>query len=162
MFIEFLFVNLLIIQCLFLMAHDFVDLFPFNDIENLRQSRSFKMRVLTTAVKTLPAIIALVLAVIYFGEWKPVGIGIYFSAYFFTTIAVTYFIWYRPYLFGTSEEQKSNYKIEFSRTHQILPAIGDNPRPNTLHVFVHLLFFVNALLMAYVGFNFNYYLNIIR
>ncbi len=150
---EFLFVDLLLIHCLSLLFHDYIDLFPLNDVESMRIYNSSSERFISTLLKSIPAIIALILAVLYFGEWKTYIVKIFMFSYFTIGLMVIYWVWYRPYLFGTGEKQKLKYMNNYGRTHQILPAIGDNPRPNTLHIILHILFAINFLLMLMSGYN---------
>lgn len=152
-FIEFLFVDLLLIHFLSLLLHDYVDLYPLNDVESARINISPVKRIIHTLIKTIPALAVLILAVLYFGEWKPFGVRIIMFAYFSVWLMVIYLLWYKPYFFGTGDEQKLNFQTNFGRTHQILPAIKDNPRPNTLHFILHILFFINFLLMLLCGYN---------
>jgi hypothetical protein len=55
-------------------------------------------------------------------------------------------MWYVPYLFGTSEQEKRTYSRMYAGTRQVLPARGDNPRPNLLHLCFHALFLVTLAL----------------
>jgi len=55
-------------------------------------------------------------------------------------------MWYVPYLLGTTEERKREYLRMYAGTRQVLPARGDNPRPNLLHVGFHVLFVINFVL----------------
>ncbi len=152
-FAEFLFIDLLLIHVFSLIVHDYVDLYPLNDIENIRINSAPLKRFFRTMVYSVPAIAALIVAVIYFGELKPFGVRIFMSVYFSAWIIFVIINWYKPYLFGAGEEEKLKYMNKFGRTHQILPQINDNPRPNTLHVVLHILFFINFLLMIVCGYN---------
>ena len=51
-------------------------------------------------------------------------------------------MWYLPYFLGTTAEWKDEYLRMYAGTRQVLPARGDNPRPNLLHVCFHVLFVV--------------------
>ncbi len=55
-------------------------------------------------------------------------------------------MWYVPYLRGAPQKQKAEYLSMYAGTRHILPARGDNPRPNLFHVGIHLLFVVNFCL----------------
>jgi hypothetical protein len=59
-------------------------------------------------------------------------------------------MWYIPYFFGSSEEQKRTYARMYEGTRHVLPPRGDNLRPNLLHVCFHVLFIVNLLLATTV------------
>lgn len=150
---EFLFVDLLLIHFLSLLFHDYVNLYPLNDVENIRQSTPALKRIIMTLLNSAPALAALIIAILYFGEWKPFEIRFLMFAYFFIRGVAIYFKWYNPYLFGASEKRKLKFQVKFGRTHQILPVINDNPRPNSLHFILHLLFFINFILLLICGYN---------
>ncbi len=150
---EFLFVDLLIIHFLSLLFQDYINLFPLNDVENINQSITALKKLIKTIINTLPALAVLILSILYFGEWKPLDIRFIMFAYFIIRGIIIYFVWYVPYLFGTSERRKLIYQKNFGRTYNILPSIKDNPRPNTLHVVLHLIFFLNFILMLISGYN---------
>jgi hypothetical protein len=55
-------------------------------------------------------------------------------------------MWYLPYFRGASEKTKDEYRRFYAGTHQVLPARGDNPRPNLLHLLLHVLYAATLLL----------------
>jgi hypothetical protein len=61
-------------------------------------------------------------------------------------------MWYVPYFLGTTEERKRDYSRMYAGTRHVLPARGDNPRPNLLHVCFHVLFVINFLLVRVLRF----------
>jgi len=153
MTLESLFVVALVLQVLHLILQDWIDLFPLNDIAHLKQSMSLTSRRLMIVGNSLPAIIALILALIYGGQPKPLGVALYWAAYLGSVIVLMYTMWYKPYFFGATAEQRQEYALAYGRTHQILPSRGDNPRPNSFHVILHVLFALNACLAIGIGFN---------
>jgi hypothetical protein len=62
-------------------------------------------------------------------------------------------MWYLPYFRGAPEEQKREYLTMYSGTRHLLPARGDNPRPNAFHMGVHALFAVNLCLAVVLRFH---------
>ncbi len=150
---EFLFVDLLLIHFLSLLFRNYINLYPLNDVENIKENVPPQKKTIKTLVNSIPALAILVIAILYFGEWKPFDIRFIVFAYFIIRGIIIYFVWYSPYLFGTSDKRKIIYQNKFGRTHNILPAINDNPRPNTLHVILHLLFFISFILMLLCGYN---------
>ncbi len=150
---EFLFVDLLLIHFLSLLFRDYIDLYPFNDVDKIGENVPPLKKLIKTIINSIPALAVLILAILYFGEWKPFGIRLIVFAYFIFRGIIIYFTWYVPYLFGTSDRKKLIYQNKFGRTHNILPAIKNNPRPNTLHVILHILLFINFLLMLLCGYN---------
>lgn len=154
MLIEFIFTDLLIIQLAYLLFHDLVDLFPFNDIERIKSTKPRGKIILWTLVNTVPAALALFFAARYIGEYKPFLVAAYFVFYFVTTLLIIFLKWYVPYFAGASEKEISENEFLYGRTRQILPPIKNNPRPNTLHVILHALFAINTVLMIMIVFNF--------
>jgi hypothetical protein len=61
-------------------------------------------------------------------------------------------MWWLPYFFGASEETKRRYAAMYAGTRQLLPARGDNPRPNALHLAFHALFVLNLGLALWLRF----------
>jgi hypothetical protein len=150
---EFTFVVLLTLQCLILLLHDWISMPPLNDIAAMRRTLPARARMLMVAGNLLPPLIVLVLETRLYEQPKPLGIGIYFVAYFVITLVMIYMSWYHPYLAGATAEEKERFRAEYGRTLQLLPPRGDNPRPNAIHVFLHLIILINAALAVPIGFN---------
>ena len=147
------FVITLVLQTLHLICQDWLDLFPFNDIARLRETISPSNRLLVIAGNSVPSLIALGLALFYLGRATPLGVGLYWIAYFGSVVVLMYTMWYRPYFFGASAEQRQEVAYAYGRTYQLLPPRGQNPRPNTFHIVLHGLFLINAVLGIAIGFN---------
>jgi hypothetical protein len=143
----------LALQTLHLICQDWLDLFPLNDIAQLKQTMPPFTRLLMILGNSAPSIVALSLALIYRDLSTPLGVGLYWAAYFGSVLVLMYSMWYKPYLFGATAEQRQEFIHAYGRTHQILPRHGDNPRPNTFHVILHVLFLVNSVLSIGIGFN---------
>jgi hypothetical protein len=62
-------------------------------------------------------------------------------------------MWYVPYFRGAPEEQKKEYLSMYAGTRHILPARGENPRPNLFHIGIHLLFIATFSLAVMVRFH---------
>ena len=60
-------------------------------------------------------------------------------------------MWYVPYWMGTDEKTGREYRAMYAGTRHVLPARGDNPRPNLAHLCFHLLFVVNLGLALALG-----------
>ncbi len=152
MYLEFIFIDLLLIHIFFQMFYDFIDIFPLNNIQNIIQVRTFKERLFLSFLHALPSLMTLTLSLIYFGESKPLGVVIFFIFYFGTSLTLIFLNWYAPYLWGTTETKKEIIETEFKDTYQILPVHRDNPRPNALLVILHSLFLINSFIMIRLGF----------
>jgi hypothetical protein len=68
------------------------------------------------------------------------------------TVASAIAMWYVPYYFGTTEQRKRDYAKMYAGTLQVLPARGDNPCPNLLHLCFHALFLINLVLALVLRF----------
>ena len=148
-----LFVSTLALQTLHLICQDWLDLFPLNDIAHLRETISQTNRLLMIVGNSAPSMIALLLALVYLGQPTPLSVGLYWVAYFGSVLVLMYTMWYKPYFFGATAEQRQEFAYAYGRTHQILPPRGENPRPNTFHLILHALFLMNAGLSIGIGFN---------
>jgi hypothetical protein len=148
-----LFVVALALQTLHLICQDWLDLFPLNDIAQLKQTISPTSRLLMILGNSAPSIIALSLALLYLDQPIPLGVGVYWAAYFGSVLVLMYSLWYKPYIFGATAEQRREFVHAYGRTHHVLPPRGENPRPNTFHLILHALFLVNSVLAIGIGFN---------
>jgi hypothetical protein len=77
---------------------------------------------------------------------KPAYVSNYWVIYCAVALMSAIGMWYVPYVRGAREEEKEEYLRMYAGTRQILPARGDNPRPNLFHVGIHVLFVVNFCL----------------
>lgn len=150
---EYLFIVLLTLQCLILLIHDWINIFPINDVRGMNEVIPRPTKIMVMVGNVLPPVLVLVMESRLFGRHKPLGVGLYFAIYFGITLAMMYLSWYHPYFFGATAEEKERYRKAYGRTLQILPRRGDNPRPNTIHLFLHTIFIVNAVLSLLIGFN---------
>ncbi|MBI3723376.1 hypothetical protein HY251_05400 [bacterium] len=142
------FVITMSVQTLYLLLHDLISLPPLNDLVGLRARTSRRARLLVTAGNTLPSAAVLLFAIPYMHQPKPVGVLTLFGLYFALLFSLVFQAWYRPYFFGATAEEKRAWQEEYGHTHVLLPARGDNPRPNTMHLILHVLFLANGVLAA--------------
>lgn len=92
------------------------------------------------------------LAINFWHRPRPWFVTDYWLVYCAVTVASAIAMWYVPYFFGATEKQKRDYSGMYAGTRQVLPARGENPRPNLLHVCSHILFGVNLLLALLLRF----------
>lgn len=151
--VETIFLVLSLIQFLILLVQDTVNLFPLNDIKHLQESMSLRDRTLMFIGNTVFFLICLVLQIVYFGQPKPVWVGGYAVLLYGLNLYLMYQQWYKYYFFGAAAEVNAKYALEYGRTLHILPARGSNPRPNLLHLVLHVLFVCNTILAIIVCFN---------
>ena len=80
----------LALQTLHLICQDWLDLFPLNDIAQLKQTMSPTSRLLMILGNSAPSIIALSLALIFLDQPTPPGVGLYWAAYFGSVLVLMY------------------------------------------------------------------------
>jgi hypothetical protein len=107
-----------------------------------------KLRAATFINSLFPA--TAVAFVFYFWRLpKPRFVTRYWIIYCAITVLSAIAMWYLPYVVGAPEKMKDEYQRFYAGTHQILPARGDNPRPNLMHVLFHIVF-VATLIFAFL------------
>lgn len=137
---------------LFLALHDWIDIYPLNDLATFNKHCSLRNKVLMTFINTPFFIIYTGILLYYWSTPMPPYAKAYLlvcNLLFFTGII---FSWWLPYLFGWPVSQVKDLHETHGTTHAFLPAIGNNPIPNTLHVIFHLVFVVNMIATCVVIF----------
>lgn len=133
------FIMLQVILLLFMLFHDWIPIPPFNDIKALEVCECTYYRLLGSLINGTMVLVPLILTILSFGNAHishPIAITVW-SFYFVLTLGAI-FSWWVPYFFGSSEKHKEVFS-KFQNTHSFLPPRGDNIRPNTLHVALHLM-----------------------
>jgi len=130
---------------LFLLLHDWINIYPLNDLTTFNKHCSLRNKIVMTCVNT-PFFIIYTTTLLYYWatpfSWYAKIYLIICNALFSIGIM---FSWWLPYFFGWPTEQTKELRETHSSTHTFLPAIGNNPIPNTLHVIFHLIFFINII-----------------
>jgi len=138
-----------IILFLVMTLHDWVSVFPLNDLATLKKTDSVKYRVLGSCINGAFVLAPLVLTLVYQEGNRLASLSICF---FYGGLTLgTLLSWWVPYFFGSSAAHKKAFD-KFKGTHHFLPSIGDHVVPNTLHVILHLLVwgcFVYSLIILY-------------
>ena len=57
-----------------------------------------------------------------------------------------FYLWWRPYFFGSDAWWIEIYNKKFKETIQILPSIKDNPRPPLDRIIIHILIVITFIL----------------
>lgn len=130
-----------LVQCslaLIMLLHDWVHIPPFTDILALKQNHSVAFRLLMTVVNSMTVLVPLGISIYIFGVNAPPlwAVRTIFWCYLGLTVG-TIGSWWVPYFLGSSASHKEGF-AEYRNTHQLLPARGDNVRPNTLHIVLHV------------------------
>lgn len=146
------FAGLISLQFVVIVAHDLVDIPGWAHGSQVRAvvgGRKFWIATLINAV--FPGL-AFVSALRFWRGAVPECVANYWGVYCAITVLSAVTMWWLPYFFGTKAETKRMYAQMYAGTIQVLPARGDNPRPNLLHLFFHALFVVNLGLALGVRF----------
>lgn len=135
----------LMLITLFLLFHDWINIYPLNDLATFNKHCSLRNKILMTIINTPFFIVYTLILLWYWSIPFPFhaklylilcnvlfGIGIIFS-------------WWIPYFFGWPTQQVKELQETYSSTHTFLPHINNNPIPNTLHVIFHAVFFINFI-----------------
>jgi hypothetical protein len=150
--IETLFAWLITVQFVVVAAHDLVDIPGWTHGSQVQQLLGRRKLWLVTLVNGIFPGVATIFAFYYWNRSKPGFVTDYWLVYCAVTVASAIAMWYIPYFFGTSEEKKRDYARMYAGTRQVLPARGDNPRPNLLHLWFHVLFVINLVLALILWF----------
>jgi hypothetical protein len=150
--IQTLFASLIVLQFVAVTSHDLVDIRGWthgSQVQLLVGRRKFWLITLANAV--FPGL-AVAFAIRYWSTPIPGFVADYWAIYCAVTVASAVGMWYVPYFLGTTEPRKREYSVMYAGTRHLLPARGDNPRPNLLHICFHALFVVNLFLALVVRF----------
>jgi hypothetical protein len=149
---QIVFSVLLLVQFAVIAVHDLIDIPGWVSGSQVREvvgEKKFFWGTISTVV--FPALGAAF--VLYFwSRPKPAYVYTYWMVYCAITVASAIAMWWVPYFFGTDEKTRRMYTEMYRGTRQLLPARGDNPRPNIFHLVLHVLFsstLVLALLLRF-------------
>jgi hypothetical protein len=138
-----LFAFLIMLQFIVIVCHDWLDIAGWTHGRQVQAVIGRTKLLWATAINALFPGAAVAFAAWFWGKSHPRFVGTYWVVYCGLTVLSAIGMWYVPYFFGTDEKTKLEYSRMYEGTRHILPARGDNPRPNLLHVCFHTLFLVN-------------------
>jgi len=141
-----LFTCLITLQFVVVAAHDLVDIPGWTHGSQVRALVGQRKLWLATLINSIFPGAAAAFAFYFWNKPKPDFVTGYWVLYCAVTVASAIAMWYVPYFFGATDEQKRDYATMYAGTRQLLPARGDNPRPNLLHLCFHALFVITLLL----------------
>jgi hypothetical protein len=140
------FACLITLQFVLVTFHDLVDIPGWSHGSQVQAMVGRRKLWLITLVNGLFPGLAAGWAIYFWHRPYPVFVSDYWLIYCAVTVASAVGMWYLPYVLGTTEERKREYSRMYAGTRQVLPARGDNPRPNLLHICFHVLFVVTLVL----------------
>jgi len=141
--IQLLFTLLIALQFVVIVLHDLVDLPGWTNAKKMREVIGVRKLWLATCVNAIFPGVAVGFAVYAWQRAAPQFMTTYWLVYCGVTLLSAVGMWYVPYFRGVTREKALEYKTMYEGTRQVLPARGENPRPNLLHVCFHVLFVVN-------------------
>jgi hypothetical protein len=144
-----LFSVLIILQFAAIAVHDLIDIPGWVHGSQVKAVVGRKKLIVATLSTVIFPAIAAAFAIFYWSRPKPVFVLRYWIVYCAITVISAVAMWYVPYFFGASDRTRDEYKRMYEGTRHILPARGDNPRPNIFHIVLHGLF-ASTLILAIV------------
>jgi hypothetical protein len=138
--IQLIFNCLIALQFIVIVTHDLVDIPGWTHGRQVAAVVGRRKLWLVTCINALFPLTAVVLAISFWTRSKPALVLDYWVLYCGVTVLSAITMWYVPYFWGMPAEKRDEYDRMYAGTRQVLPARGDNPRPNLLHVCFHVLF----------------------
>ena len=135
---------------LMLLVHDWVPMYPLNDLRALRRTQTISQTIIYTGINVGACSWALIETVRHYRHSSLSFPYDPWCIYAIMTIG-TILSWWVPYLFGSSKQHQSKMK-PYQSTHSFLPKCSSNIHPNTMHVIVHVFIWVACALGFYLWF----------
>lgn len=135
-----LFTCLICVQFLVVVLHDLLDIPGWHHGSRVRTVVGPVKFWIGTVVNAIFPGIAVWYAIYWWGRTPSVKAANYWVIYCAITVASAAAMWWIPYFRGGSEKQNREYGALYAGTKHVLPARGDNPGPNLLHLYFHVLF----------------------
>src|SRR6476620_1137340 len=147
-----LFAFLIRLQFLVVVSHDWLDIPGWNHGRQVQAVIGRTKLLWATVINAVFPGLAVAFALWFWGRSHPTYVGSYWVIYCGVTLLSAIGMWYVPYLRGADAKKKLEYSQMYAGTRHIFPARGENPRPNLLHVFFHILFVANFALALMIRF----------
>lgn len=143
---------LITVQFVLVVFHDMVDIPGWAHGSQVRAVVGLRKFWIGTLINAVFPGIAVFFALRFWGGPAPERATNYWALYCGITVLSAITMWWLPYFFGAKEETRHMYAEMYANTKQVLPARGQNPRPNLLHLYFHALFLLNFGLALYLRF----------
>ncbi|HEY4358772.1 MAG TPA: hypothetical protein VGN16_23695 [Acidobacteriaceae bacterium] len=140
------FVFLILAQFALVASHDLIDVPGWNHGSQVKALMGTRKVWIATAINSIFPGVAAGMAMYFWHRSPPHFAPNYWLIYCAISLLSAIGMWYIPYWRGASETTRSAYRAMYAGTRHILPARGDNPRPNVFHMGLHVLFVVNFCL----------------
>ncbi len=144
--LESTFTLLIVLQFLVVVSHDLIDVPGWTHGSQVQAAIGRRKLWIATIINSLFPGAAVAFGIYFWNRPAPHFAQNYWVLYTAITVISAIAMWYVPYVCGASEKTKRLYGEMYAGTRQVLPARGDNPRPNLLHMCFHGLFVVTLAL----------------
>jgi hypothetical protein len=141
---------LIVLQFLVIALHDWLEIPGWTQRRQLVAALGWPKMILGSLIGAAFPGVAAGVAIYFWNSPAPARALDYWVIYCAITVASAIGQWWVPYFRGAPEKTKRMYATLYAGTIHVLPARGDNPRPNLLHLYFHTLFlttFVLAVLL---------------
>jgi ammonia channel protein AmtB len=147
-----LFTVLIIVQFLAVVLHDWLHIPGWTHGRQVFAELGPAKMWMGTALNAVFPGLAAGFALYYREKPTPSFVLTYWLIYCVVTAIWAIQAWWIPYWRCTDEKTKTLYSKMYAGTIQVLPARGDNPSPNILHLCFHALFLATLTLSAILRF----------
>lgn len=144
------FTILIFLQFLIILLHDLVEVPGWSHTSQMQAVLGKRKLWTATLINSIFPGVAVAFAFYFWNLPRPVFVSRYWLIYCTVTAVSAIAMWYLPYFLGATEKKKDEYRRLYAGTRQILPARGDNPRPNLLHVLFHIVFVATLFLALFL------------
>ena len=146
---ETLFASLIVLQFLVVAVHDWIDIPDWVHGRQAQEVVGRRNLAWATIVNMVFPGIAVAFAFRYYQIPKPSYVLNYWIIYTAITVTSAFFMWWIPYLFGSSPQRRSEYARMYEGTRHVLIARKGDPGPNLIHIAFHVLF-LSTLALAVI------------
>jgi hypothetical protein len=150
--IQVFFTGLISLQFLVVALHDWLNIPGWTHGSQVQSALGRNKMLMATLINCALPGTAAAFAFFYWNKPKPAFVLNYWLIYCALTVTGAITAWWIPYFRGTDEKTNQLYATMYAGTRQVLPARGDNPRPNLLHLYFHALFLITLILAAALWF----------
>lgn len=134
---------------LWIIIHDWISLYPLNDIATLKRYHTSKELLINSVINGFMVLVPLIFSIYgYLSQFTYQIITILILFYAVLTVG-SICAWWIPYIFGRSGVHKAGF-LEYRNTHSFLPKRGTNVVPNTLHVILHVQIWFALFISMYL------------
>jgi len=135
-----LFLCLILLQFAVIATHDLIDIPGWNHGSQVKALFGAGKTWAATMINSIFPGVAAGFALYFWHRPWPVYVPRYWVIYCGVAVLTAFLMWYVPYWMGANEKTRREYAAMYAGTRHLLPARGDNPRPNAFHIGLHVLF----------------------